>query len=116
MSKILVDPLGHLVVVPEEILANAIEKMDNSIILDSPDKVIQKPALLLSSCDISDNCPTSCCESHYFRMISWNTIMLISTRKENDKWIVYDFRINPSPEVMAPIYSKCKHIQETFQK
>ena len=104
MSIAAVDPYGSRVTIPESLVPAGKMRGSSMEATDSPAKVIQHPALMLTSC-VSDpsSCTTQPCETHYLRLINSRDTLLISARKIDGNWIAYNCMYNPSPQQLAPI-------------
>jgi hypothetical protein len=110
MSIAAVDPYGNRVIIPPDIIPYA-EISSRSGITDSPDKVIQRPALMLTSCKEPMTSPTEPCENHYLRLVNMDNTLLISARKEEEgRWKAYRCICNPSIKQMAALFQNTRQL------
>jgi hypothetical protein len=110
MSITVVDPLGNQVSIPAGLIPTSVCASSGDE-TDSPERVIQCPALLLSNCDEDPSCcTTEPCENHYLRLVNSKDTLLISARKEDGQWVAYNCMHNPSPQQLAPLLLNNKQL------
>ena len=110
MSIIAVDPYGNKVHLPKNLLPEVLRKGGNPAIYDPPEKVIQHPAILLTSCQEPQSSLTESCENHYFRSIGWYDALLISARKVAGSWIAYQCIYNPSVKQLGQLFRTTRQL------
>jgi len=110
MCLIAIDPYGNEVKVPKKLLPAVLRMENNPAIYDGPERVIQHPALLLTSCNEPQASLTETCENHYFRSIGWENTVLISARKQEGRWTAYRCLSNPSFKLLAQLFRLTKRL------
>lgn len=103
MSIDAVDPYGNRVVIPKEIIPYA-EINSRHEVTDSPERVVQRPALMFSNCKEPQSSKTETCENHYLRSINWYDTLLISARKVDGQWTAYRCICNPPLEQIKTLF------------
>jgi hypothetical protein len=110
MSIAAVDPYGNQVLIPPEIIPFAAIHSRTEV-TDSPERVIQRPALMLTSCKEPMTSPTEPCENHYLRLVNGDNTLLISARKETEgRWRAYRCICNPSIQHMAELFHNTRQL------
>ena len=108
MSIVATDPYGNRVVIPEELIPNNLKSTDLLETIDSPDRVITRPAIMLTTCTGPVECCTGPCDNHYFRLISQDETLLISAHKEGEDWVAFSCISNPSTKELAGIFQNAR--------
>ena len=114
MCIIAIDPHDNEVNIPKQLLPAVLLTGGNPDIYDPPEKVIQRPAILLTSCKEPPSSPTETCENHYYRSIGWGETLLISARKVAGRWRAYRCIYNPSLKQLAPLFRGTKQLPLSY--
>jgi hypothetical protein len=99
----IIDPLGNLVFLPDNLVSISTIEMNRCAIYDQPEKVIAHPAMMLSGYAEPQ-------ENIYYRSIGWHETLLIRTRKENGRWIAFNAIRNPSTTDLNQFYKQSKQL------
>lgn len=105
-----VDPYGNRVHIPEAIILKLEFSKRDGETVDSPEQVIKRPAIMLTTCTGPMESPVEHCENHYLRLINWEDTVLISARKQDGKWTVYRCLCNPSTTDLASLFRTARQL------
>jgi len=110
MCRVAVDPYGNCILIPEQIIPYA-ELASHPEISDTPERVIQQPAIMLTSCKEALPETAESCENHYLRLINSDTTLLISARRVDGKWMAYRCLCNPSTKQVAILLETMRQLK-----
>ena len=110
MCITVIDPKGNEVSIPKKLLPADLLSGRNKAVYDPPEKVIERPAILLTTCKEAAAAPTETCENHYFRSIGWQDTLLISARKKEGRWTAYQCICNPSFQQLSHLFKVAKQL------
>jgi hypothetical protein len=102
-EETVIDPFGNEVLLPHQFCELSSFDTDMLEVYDKPSKVIEAPAMMLQVSGSSD-------ETYYYRSIGWESILLIGTKKVEDKWQVHIVVKNPSTQQFRDIYKHGKQV------
>jgi hypothetical protein len=103
------DPYGNGVIIPKKLIPDTLLGTDLMETIDRPDKVIEKPAIMLTTCDEGpiERCGGPCI-NHYFRLIGPDTTLLISAEREGTNWLAFRCIENPTTKELESIFQNTR--------
>ena len=103
MAKTICDPLGNKVLIPQTVLDFDKQIIKSEDVMDDMSKVIERPIMIFRR----EEGPV---QLYYLRAIGWNKTMLIRVQKNDDRFEIVDYEIDPPIERITELHSKYKRL------
>lgn len=98
MAKTIRDPLGNEVVIPQTVLDFDKHIIQSEDIMDDVSRVIERPIMLFRRTAEQN-------QLYYLRAIGWNKTMLIEVQKNEDRFEVINYEVDPPIEKITELHS-----------
>jgi len=103
VAKTIFDPLGNKVLIPQTILDFNKQIIQSEDVMDDMSKVIERPIMIFRR-------EEGCVQLYYLRAIGWNKMMLIRVQKNDDRFELVDYEIDPPIEKITELHSKYERL------
>ena len=101
MAKTIFDPLGNKVLIPQTVFDKQIIQSED--VMDDMSKVIERPIMIFRREEGS-------VQLYYLRAIGWNKTVLIRVQKNDDRFELVDYEIDPPIERITELHSKYERL------
>jgi len=102
VSRIIKDPFGNEIVIPQTVLDFNKHIIQSEDVLDDINKVIERPIMIFKTKGLM--------QLYYLRAIGWNRTMLIGVQKAGDHFEVIDCQVDPTIERITELHSKYERL------